>query len=97
MHDTAVHRGERSIAIRSVVVSGRRTSITLEDAFWDAMHEIAEAKCMTRPRLIREINKTRSHANLSSAIRVFVLAYYQGLEIGNCSERVTDPPFTTDR
>jgi predicted DNA-binding ribbon-helix-helix protein len=40
--------------------------------------EIAEAKDTTRPRLISEINQTRTHANLSSAIRVFVLAYYRG-------------------
>jgi predicted DNA-binding ribbon-helix-helix protein len=42
------------------------------------MHEIAMAKGTTRPSLIKEINQTRSNANLSSAIRVFVLAYYQG-------------------
>ena len=60
------------------IISGRRISVSLEDAFWDAMHEIAMAKGTTRPSLIKEINQTRSNANLSSAIRVFVLAYYQG-------------------
>jgi predicted DNA-binding ribbon-helix-helix protein len=63
---------------RSMRISGRKTSVTLEDAFWHAMQEIAVASGTTRPNLIREINQTRSHANLSSAIRLFVLAYYRG-------------------
>jgi predicted DNA-binding ribbon-helix-helix protein len=52
--------------------------VTLEDEFWEALREIAVAKDTTRPELIREINRTRSHANLCSAIRLFVLAHYQG-------------------
>jgi predicted DNA-binding ribbon-helix-helix protein len=75
----AVHRDKRSAVVkRSVVVSGRKTSVTLEDAFWDAMHEIAVVKGATRADLINAINQTRSNANLSSVIRLFVLAYYQG-------------------
>jgi predicted DNA-binding ribbon-helix-helix protein len=42
------------------------------------MREIAEARGTSRVDLIREINQTRSNANLSSAIRLFVLAYYHG-------------------
>jgi predicted DNA-binding ribbon-helix-helix protein len=64
---------------RTVILSGRKSSVALENEFWDALEEIAEAKDTTRPRLINEINKTRSNANLSSAVRLFVLAYYQGL------------------
>ena len=74
----AVHRGKRPGKRNVRIISGRRTTVSLEDAFWDAMHEIAMAKGTTRPSLIKEINQTRSNANLSSAIRVFVLAYYQG-------------------
>jgi predicted DNA-binding ribbon-helix-helix protein len=75
----AVHRGERSIARRTLRISRRSTSITLEDAFWNALQEIAEAKGTSRAELIRKINQTRSHPNLSSAVRLFVLAYYRGL------------------
>jgi predicted DNA-binding ribbon-helix-helix protein len=64
---------------RSVNISGRNSSVALEDAFWGALAEIAKAKGTTRPDLISTIDQTRSNANLSSAIRVFVLAYYQGL------------------
>ena len=65
---------------RSVTIDGRHISVSLEDAFWNALRDIAVAKGTTRPRLINEeINQTRSNANLSSAIRVFVLAYYEGL------------------
>jgi predicted DNA-binding ribbon-helix-helix protein len=75
----AVHQGKpSSIVKRSVWISGRKTSVTLEDEFWDALGQIAVTKGTTRPNLVSEINQTRSHANLCSAIRLFVLAYYQG-------------------
>jgi predicted DNA-binding ribbon-helix-helix protein len=63
---------------RAVIVSGRKTSVALEDPFWDAMQEIAEVTGTTWTGLIREINQTRNNANFSSAIRLFVLAYYRG-------------------
>jgi predicted DNA-binding ribbon-helix-helix protein len=78
MHDKAVHRGKPALGRRNVRISGP-TSVSLEDAFWEALGEIAEAKGTSRADLIREINQTRDNANLSSAIRLFVLAYYQGL------------------
>ena len=63
---------------RTIYLSGRKSSVHLEDPFWEALREIAMAKDTTRPRLIAQI-KQNEPANLSSAIRVFVLAYYQGL------------------
>jgi predicted DNA-binding ribbon-helix-helix protein len=71
--------GASRVAKRSVNVSGRKSSVALEDAFWDEMQKIAEAKSTTRADLISAIAQTRSNANLSSANRLFVLAYYQGL------------------
>jgi predicted DNA-binding ribbon-helix-helix protein len=77
MLDKAVHRGKPSSVIkRSIRISGRRTSVHLEDAFWDAMQEIAVAQDTIRSRLIAQIKQNKP-ANLSSAIRLFVLAYYQ--------------------
>ena len=62
---------------RSVVVAGHRTSISLEDAFWRALKEIARARGTSLNRLISDIDRSRS-GNLSSAIRVFVLAQKAG-------------------
>ncbi len=60
---------------RAILLSGRSTDVSLEDAFWDAMQKIAMAKGTTRARLIAHIKKKRKPANLSSSIRLFVLAY----------------------
>jgi len=60
---------------RSVVVCGHKTSISLEDAFWDQLREIARAKQCTISKLIAEIDEDRLHGNLSSAIRLFVLEH----------------------
>jgi predicted DNA-binding ribbon-helix-helix protein len=64
MPDKAVHRRERYVARRTTIVSGRKTSITLEDALWHALREIAVAQDTTRAELVRKINQTRSNANL---------------------------------
>ena len=57
---------------RSVLVAGHRTSVSLENAFWDALGSIARAKGVSMSRLITEIDLGRQ-GNLSSAIRVYVL------------------------
>lgn len=58
---------------RSVVIAGHRTSVSIETPFWDALKDIAEARGMSLNRLIAEIDESRAE-NLSSAIRVYVLA-----------------------
>ena len=60
---------------RSVVVGGHKTSISLEDAFWDQLREIARAQRLTPAKLIAAIDEGRQQSNLSSAIRLFVLEY----------------------
>jgi len=65
------------IAIRNVYIEGRRTTVSLEDAFWNGLEEVAKSRCMTRLDLVEEINKARKHVNLSSALRLFVLNHYQ--------------------
>ncbi len=57
---------------RSVLVAGHRTSVSLENAFWDALGSIARTKGVGMSRLITEIDRGRQ-GNLSSAIRVYVL------------------------
>ena len=56
---------------RSVVISGHRTSVSLENAFWYALKEIATRNEQTVNQLVSEIDDGRT-GNLSSAIRVFV-------------------------
>jgi predicted DNA-binding ribbon-helix-helix protein len=53
------------------------TSVSLEAAFWDGLKEIAKTKRKTLSDLVDGIDTSRDHANLSSAIRLFVLNYYQ--------------------
>jgi predicted DNA-binding ribbon-helix-helix protein len=61
------------IAKRSVAISGHKTSISLEDTFWDCLREIANERGQTLSQLVASIDTDRERANLSSAIRFFVL------------------------
>ena len=65
--------GAGEIRKRSVVIAGHRTSISVEDAFWDAFLDIATMREISANQLITEIDRERQ-GNLSSAIRLFVLA-----------------------
>ncbi|HAQ33678.1 MAG: ribbon-helix-helix domain-containing protein [Alphaproteobacteria bacterium] len=56
----------------SVVIAGHRTSVSLENAFWKVLGEIAARRGLSRNRLIGIIDRDRD-GNLSSAIRLFVL------------------------
>src|SRR5262245_21892398 len=68
----------QSLNVRhNVRFSGKNRTITLEDAFWSAFKEISAAKNTSRPVLVQEIDQKRQHANLSSAMRLFVLDYYR--------------------
>ncbi len=65
---------------RSVTLAGHRTSLSIEEAFWDVLREIAGARGLSLNRLVEEIDRTRQEQaapadppNLSSAVRVYVL------------------------
>ncbi len=62
---------------RSVVLGGHKTSVSLEDAFWKSLREIATTRHETLSNLITGIDAKRQSANLSSAIRLFVLEFYR--------------------
>ena len=62
---------------RSPLVDGRKTSVTLEDEFWNALKEIAATQNVGTPKLISMIDRQRQNNNLSSSIRVYVLGYYR--------------------
>ena len=68
-----------SIVKRSVVIAGHETSVSLEDAFWASVREIAKDRGQTLSQLIGSIDSDRQYGgngNLSSAIRLFVLGFY---------------------
>jgi hypothetical protein len=56
-------------------MDGRKTSITLEDAFWSSLKEIAQDQGATVSEVVAKIDETRKQGNLSSAIRLFVLEH----------------------
>jgi predicted DNA-binding ribbon-helix-helix protein len=62
---------------RSIVVAGHKTSVSLEDAFWKGLKEIAAVRDMTLSELVAFVDSERQHGNLSSAIRLFVLDHYR--------------------
>jgi predicted DNA-binding ribbon-helix-helix protein len=63
---------------RSVTIAGHRTSVSLETPFWEALIEIAAARGRSLGALVAEIDAGRGAANLSSALRLHVLADLQG-------------------
>ena len=75
---------------RSIVIAGHKTSVSLEDAFWSALKEIAITRRITLSDLVGSIDAERQHGNLSSAIRLFVLDHYQ-CRINNAGETTSSP------
>jgi predicted DNA-binding ribbon-helix-helix protein len=79
-----VSAGQRK---RSITIAGHRTSISLEDAFWEALGEIADRRGMPVAALVAEIDRARAGVGLSAAIRLHVLNHYR------CSGRqMAGPP-----
>jgi predicted DNA-binding ribbon-helix-helix protein len=67
---------QSAVLKRSIVVDGHKTSVSLEDAFWNGLKEIGVERHMTLSQLVAAIDAQRQHGNLSSAIRLFVLDFY---------------------
>jgi predicted DNA-binding ribbon-helix-helix protein len=65
------------VSKRSIVIAGHNTSVSLEDEFWNSLKEIASERGVTLAELVDTIDGNRQHANLSSAIRLFVLGVYR--------------------
>jgi predicted DNA-binding ribbon-helix-helix protein len=64
---------DAKIIKRSIAIAGHRTSVSLEEIFWRALKSMAEVRGSSTAALVAEIDAGRHGANLSSAIRVFVL------------------------
>jgi predicted DNA-binding ribbon-helix-helix protein len=63
----------------SIVFAGRKTNVSLEEPFWRGLRDIAASRRITLSVLVAGINAERECSNLSSALRLFVLKYYQTL------------------
>ena len=67
---TTVHK-------RSILINGRKTSVSLEDGFWQGLREVAQQNNESVSTLASRIDQMRARNNLSSSIRVFVLDHYR--------------------
>lgn len=74
---------------RSIVIAGHKTSVSLEQAFWTALKDIAAARGTTLSELVAALDSQRRHGNLSSAIRLFVLEHFQAQTGGGATSLST--------
>ena len=82
---------ESPVVKRSIVIGGHKTSVSLEDAFWKGLKEIASNRDVTLSEMVSAIDTGRAQGNLSSTIRLFVLDHYRtmpGSEAGTRSHDV---------
>jgi predicted DNA-binding ribbon-helix-helix protein len=73
MHDTPIS----TLVIRNIVVAGRRTSVRLEPAMWEALREIARRRRLSLHMLVTEIARDRRASSLTAAIRVYIVDFYR--------------------
>jgi predicted DNA-binding ribbon-helix-helix protein len=62
---------------RSIFLASHKTSVSLENDFWNALKEIAGDRHVTLSELVGSISAQRQNGNLSSALRLFVLEFYR--------------------
>jgi predicted DNA-binding ribbon-helix-helix protein len=66
-----------SVMKRSILIAAHKTSVSLENAFWEALKQIAIDRGTTLSNLVTSIDVERRQGNLSSCLRLFVLDYYR--------------------
>ena len=66
------------IVKRSIIIDGHKTSVSLEDEFWQGLKTIAAGRRIPIAELVHQIDRERQDGNLSSAVRLLVLEYYRG-------------------
>ena len=91
---------QSTVAKRSIVVDGHKTSVSVEDIFWISLKEVAKEEAMTISNLVGSIDAKRvAGANLSSAIRVYVLDRFrtqlQAMELGAIGPALGAPVLET--
>jgi predicted DNA-binding ribbon-helix-helix protein len=83
------------VAKRSIVITGHKTSVSLEEPFWTSLKTIALARGMTLAALVTAIDADRAQGNLSSALRLFVLDHFQTLAKQKSAPNVGMPNATS--
>jgi predicted DNA-binding ribbon-helix-helix protein len=81
---------DSTVLKRSVVINHHKTSVSLEDAFWKGIKNIAATRNMTLSDLVATVDGDRRQGNLSSALRLYVLEHYRDRAQGSGRERSTD-------
>jgi len=81
-----------SVVKRSIVIAGHKTSISLEDAFWKGLKEIAAVRGQTLSDMVAAIDRDRQDGNLSSAIRLFVLDHYRNRDTASAAGETAAAP-----
>jgi predicted DNA-binding ribbon-helix-helix protein len=67
-----------SVIKHSIVIAGHKTSVSLEDCFWNGLKQIARHRDMSLSNLVSAVETERDNGNLSSALRVFVFQHFVG-------------------
>src|SRR6187402_1488131 len=80
---------------RSVVVSKKRTSVSLEDSFWVSLQAIVRMENTTIEHYIEKIERKRETPNLSSNLRIAVLEYFQQIAARGLSDGTVQPQSPT--
>jgi predicted DNA-binding ribbon-helix-helix protein len=83
------HYQSSAVVKRSINLARHKTSVSLENQFWEALREIALKRNIPTAVLIEQIDNNRTGSNLSSAIRLFVLNYFK--TVGRLSPSNTTP------
>ena len=90
--DQLKHTKKTAVIKRSIFINGHKTSVSLENEFWDGLHEIARQKSETVAMLVEQIDHSRDNCNLSSAIRTFVFNHFRAREkMGSAASSATVP------
>jgi predicted DNA-binding ribbon-helix-helix protein len=64
---------KQGVIKRSIVIAGHRTSVSLEELFWQQLKDVADSRGVSLNSLVQMIDSERDGENLSSAIRIFIL------------------------
>jgi predicted DNA-binding ribbon-helix-helix protein len=80
------------IVKRSIVIAGHKTSVSLEDAFWNSLKDIGRSSDQTLSEIVGDIDARRLNGNLSSAIRLFVLGHFRADATGSSVARGSVAP-----
>ena len=79
MADTGGSKEQPALVCRNVTVNGRRTSLRMEPYIWDSLRDICERERMSVNLICSEIDHRRGAANLTAALRVFIISYYRSV------------------